>query len=115
MQTTEPTDSLEHGVGPPVSYTGMVRCLVWRCCESQPHTVASALRMLTLRQIRTCFRPSDDHATFSFNIPANAYAVVELRRLASLLSDLGQAGMSATASSIASVRWCAQHRVLPSE
>lgn len=24
-QTTEPTDSLEHGVGPPISYTGMVR------------------------------------------------------------------------------------------
>lgn len=53
--------------------------------------------------IRTCFRPSDDHAKFPFNIPANAYAVVELRRLAALLKTLGDTTLNPKASTLASV------------
>lgn len=50
----DPTDTLMHGVGAPVRRTGLVR---------------------------SAFRPSDDSTTFQFLVPANAMAVVELRRV----------------------------------
>jgi len=59
-----PLDTLLHGVGTPVRRTGM---------------------------IRSAFRPSDDACTFGFLVPANAMAVVELRRTAKLIFTLGQA------------------------
>jgi hypothetical protein len=55
--TTEPTDSLIHGMGAPSNYTGM----------SKSH-----------------FRPSDDSHTLPFPIAANSMAVVALLDLASL-------------------------------
>ena len=63
--------------------------------------------------IRTCFRPSDDHAKFPFNIPANAYAVVELRRLAALLKTLGDTTLNPKASTLASVRFRMRRRDYP--
>ena len=54
----EPTDSLAHAVGLPVRRTGL---------------------------IKSAFRPSDDATTYRFLVPANAYAVVSLRKLAVLL------------------------------
>jgi len=54
-------------------------------------------------QIRTCFRPSDDAATFPFNIPSNAYAVVELRALVGLLNRVNRSDLSARATSLANV------------
>mmetsp|Transcript_27982 Transcript_27982/g.54403 ORF Transcript_27982/g.54403 Transcript_27982/m.54403 type:complete len:438 (+) Transcript_27982:1-1314(+) len=56
--TSEPTDTLSHGVGNPGMYTGMIRSM---------------------------FRPSDDATTFPFLVPANAMAVVELRAVAKIL------------------------------
>lgn len=58
-----PLDTLLKGVGTPTAYTGMVR---------------------------SAFRPSDDACTYGFHIPANAMAVVELRRIAALLRKLGR-------------------------
>ena len=60
-QALEPTDSLEHGRGPPFRRTGMSR---------------------------TPFRPSDDATTLPYLIPANAMAVVELRNIANVLRAL---------------------------
>ena len=60
-KTTVPTDTLLDGVGAPFRVTGML---------SSP------------------FRPSDDATTFPFLIPANAMAVVELRRMADLMRAL---------------------------
>jgi len=57
----EPTDTLSHGTGFPAAYTGL---------------------------IRSAFRPSDDSCQYSFLVPANAMAVVELRRVAALLVEL---------------------------
>ena len=58
----EPTDTLSHQVGWPAKRTGMVK---------------------------TAFRASDDAAKFPFNIPENAFAVVALRKVATLLTVLG--------------------------
>lgn len=63
--------------------------------------------------IRTCFRPSDDHAKFPFNIPANAYAVIELRRLAALLKTLGDTTLNPKASTLASVGFRMRRRDYP--
>lgn len=57
-QTTQPTDTLSHGVGFPCRDTGMVR----------QH-----------------FRPSDDAVIYNFNIPGNAMAAVELSRFQKVL------------------------------
>jgi meiotically up-regulated gene 157 (Mug157) protein len=57
-----PLNSLLNAVGPPAGYTGMVR---------------------------SAFRPSDDACMFSFLVPANAMAVVELRHTARLARKLG--------------------------
>jgi len=60
-----PLSSLLSGVGPPAAYTGMVR---------------------------SAFRPSDDACTFSYHVPSNAMAVVELRHTATLLRALPHGG-----------------------
>ena len=64
-QATEPTDTLLHGVGHPGAFTGM---------------------------IRSAFRPSDDATTFPFLVPANAMAVVELRKAAAVVQALTSRG-----------------------
>ena len=56
-----PLDTLLNSVGRPAAYTGM---------------------------IRSGFRPSDDACTFSYLIPANAMAAVELKHTATLLRAL---------------------------
>ena len=56
-----PGDTLLNGVGAPAMYTGMVR---------------------------SAFRPSDDACRFAFHVPANAMAVVELRKTADLIIGL---------------------------
>ena len=61
--TTQPTDTLNHGSGWPAAHTGM---------------------------IKSAFRGSDDACKFNFNIPENAMAVVALREVASLLSSLAK-------------------------
>ena len=61
IQGQGPLSTLLNGVGPPAAFTGM---------------------------IRSAFRPSDDACTFSFHIPSNAMAVVELRGTATLLRAL---------------------------
>ena len=60
-QTTVPTDTLLHGVGPPGLYTGM---------------------------IKSSFRPSDDATVFPYLIPSNAMAVVELRKVSHIVERL---------------------------
>lgn len=60
-QASEPTDTLLHGVGHPGAVTGMVR---------------------------SGFRPSDDATTFPFLVPANAMAVVELRKTVAIVQAL---------------------------
>merc|ERR1712025_840309 len=62
-QALEPTDTLLHAVGAPAAHTGMSK---------------------------SAFRPSDDATTFPFLVPANAMAVVELRKVATLLTQLQQ-------------------------
>jgi len=62
-QALEPTDTLLHAVGAPAAHTGMSK---------------------------SAFRPSDDATTFPFLVPANAMAVVELRKVATLLTLLQQ-------------------------
>jgi hypothetical protein len=68
-QATEPTDTLSHGVGNPARRVGL---------------------------IRSAFRPSDDATTYQFLVPANAMAVVELRRVATLLRALPASSLSAS-------------------
>jgi meiotically up-regulated gene 157 (Mug157) protein len=58
-KTTVPTDTLQHQVGSPAVRTGL---------------------------IKSPFRPSDDATTLPFFIPANAFAVVELRKTATILA-----------------------------
>jgi len=60
-QTSEPTDTLSHGVGSPCLDTGMVR---------------------------THFRPSDDAVVYAFNIPGNAMVAVEVGRIVPLLRKM---------------------------
>ena len=60
-QAFAPTDTLLHGVGHPAASTGMVK---------------------------SAFRPSDDATTLPFLIPANAMAVVELRKTATIIQAL---------------------------
>jgi meiotically up-regulated gene 157 (Mug157) protein len=62
-QASEPTDTLLHGVGHPGAVTGMVR---------------------------SAFRPSDDATTLPFLIPANAMAVVELRKTIGIVQSLSK-------------------------
>jgi len=69
-----PTDSREHGVGSPVARTGL---------------------------IKSAFRPSDDATKYSFLIPANAMAVVELRAVAPLLRAVGNSSLAAEAEALA--------------
>ena len=64
-QASEPTDTLLHGVGHPGAFTGMVR---------------------------SAFRPSDDATTLPFLVPANAMAVVELRKVVLVLTALVKSG-----------------------
>ena len=70
----QPTDTLNHGVGWPAGYTGMVK--------SQ-------------------FRGSDDAVTFPFNIPENAFAASALKQLEALLVSIGQPALAAKASKLA--------------
>lgn len=65
----EPTDTLAHGVGHPGAYTGMVR---------------------------SAFRPSDDATQYPFFVPANAMAVVELRRTANIVRQVKHEEMLAS-------------------
>lgn len=60
--TTEPKDTSAHGIGRNHRYTGM---------------------------IRTSFLPSDDSPRYPYFVPANAFAVTELRGTAALLRRLG--------------------------
>ena len=60
-QTSEPKDTMAHGIGRPGRYTGM---------------------------IRTGFLPSDDSLRLPYHIPGNAMAVVELRGLANMLTEM---------------------------
>lgn len=60
-ETTVPTDTLLHTVGAPAAFTGMVK---------------------------SAFRPSDDALRLPFNVAANAFAVVELRRNAQIFSEV---------------------------
>ena len=64
-----PLDTLLHGVGSPAAHTGL---------------------------IRSAFRPSDDATTFAFNVPQNAFAVVELRHTAALLRHLAPSTAAST-------------------
>jgi meiotically up-regulated gene 157 (Mug157) protein len=60
-QPSEPTDTLLHGLGHPAAATGMVK---------------------------SAFRPSDDATILPFLVPANAMAVVELRRTTTIVQAL---------------------------
>lgn len=64
----EPTDTLFHGHGFPGNRVGLIRSM---------------------------FRPSDDATQLPFLVPANAMAVVELRRTAALLLEPGVSNTSA--------------------
>jgi uncharacterized protein len=68
--TSEPSDSLEHGRGFPVRYTGM---------------------------IKSNFRGSDDSVVYSFNIPENAFASVALQEIIPLLQALNRNDLVARA------------------
>lgn len=62
-KATQPTDTLNHGVGWPAAHTGM---------------------------IKSAFRGSDDACHYNFNIPENAMAVQALREILPLLDVLEQ-------------------------
>lgn len=59
--TTEPKDTSPHGIGRGHRWTGMVR---------------------------TSFLPSDDSPRFNYHIPGNAYAAVELSKMADIIKDI---------------------------
>lgn len=61
--TSRSTDTLLHGTGAPAKRTGMSR---------------------------SPFRPSDDSSTFQFLVPSNCFAVVQLRKLSALLTNVGR-------------------------
>ena len=74
-QTQTSTDTLmKHGRGSPGRRTGMARSF---------------------------FRGSDDSTLLPFNVPANAMAVVNLRRVGSILAKLGHSKMSTDAMDLA--------------
>merc|ERR1712228_537534 len=60
-ETSVPTDTLLHEIGPPALYTGM---------------------------IRTAFRAIDDASRLQFNIPSNAFAAVVLKRTANIFKKV---------------------------
>lgn len=70
-QASEPSDTLLHGVGHPAAESGMVK---------------------------SAFRPSDDATTLPFLVPANAMAVVELRRTTTIVQALIGHGVSSESS-----------------
>ncbi len=72
--TSQPSDSLEDGLGWPAKRTGM---------------------------LRTFFRASDDAHTFPFNVPENAFAAVALERLVPLLTQLGATASAQRAGTLA--------------
>ena len=72
--TTEPKDTSAHGIGRNHRWTGM---------------------------IRTSFLPSDDSPRLPYFIPANAFAVVELRETAALLRNLSMEGSSSSTTDMA--------------
>jgi meiotically up-regulated gene 157 (Mug157) protein len=88
-QASEPTDTLLHGVGHPAAETGMVK---------------------------SAFRPSDDATTLPFLVPANAMAVVELRRTTNIVqaligggdsisSEFGESYLNGLANDITSIAY----------
>ena len=72
---SNPTDSLINGIGMPAKPIGL---------------------------IASCFRPSDDACLFPFLVPANLFAVVSLRQLATIARDvLRDTALASSASSLA--------------
>lgn len=59
------------------------------------------MEVLSLDQIKSAFRPSDDATKLPFNIPANAYAVVALRGVATVLDAIHQSELASKARSLA--------------
>jgi meiotically up-regulated gene 157 (Mug157) protein len=72
--TGEPSDTLEHGVGYPVRYTGM---------------------------IKGGFRGSDDACVYNYNIPENTFASATLKDISTVLTAVGQTALAAEALAIA--------------
>ena len=52
--------------------------------------------------IKTGFRPSDDAHMYPFHIPANAYAVVNLKAIATMLNSVGESALATKATTLAS-------------
>jgi meiotically up-regulated gene 157 (Mug157) protein len=129
---TNPTDTLQQGRGMPVKYTGLIKSAFrgsdGERARAREHGVGGG-GVGWLRQVATfkwshcavlpltleCppapsppVSPTDpaltsaDATTFSYSVPENAFASVQLRNAAVMLRALGQAGLATQADAIAS-------------